>query len=200
MSAKLAGCIWSAMALSVCLISSDALAVPINYVESNDGELPEFSALPVLAFEIGVNTVSGTMGLGVESNDLDSFAFSVPPNTTLLSAQVEMEDFFLNDGDFVGADWNFGTGDNYSNSPIDLEQVSVNSPGSYVFISLPLGPGNYHLSAIGFTTTGDPAMLGDYTFTFTIVPEPSSVALAVLGLFGTAGLARRQRRGRQFCR
>src|SRR5262245_25895482 len=87
-----------------------ASAVPINYQESVSGDLPESGMpLPTLAFDIGLNTVSGRFGRNESyGDDFDSFAFTIPPGSQLSAGRVDLVDTEY--GDFVSSGWQLNTG------------------------------------------------------------------------------------------
>src|SRR5450759_5666832 len=77
------------LTLSVLMVfgSSAAYATPISYSEAVSGDLPGFLPAPtVFAFDLGVNTISGTFDSSGPSN-IDSFAFSVPLGTLLTAVE-----------------------------------------------------------------------------------------------------------------
>jgi hypothetical protein len=160
-----------------------AIAIPVNYIETFDGDLPAFgSPLPILAFDIGVNTVSGRFGAVSEfEDDSDSFAFTVPAGAELVAGQVELFDLDLVGGDMVKSEWLLRSGSATSNGGTPTELLDPNSPGvDTLTFSLPLGPNVYNVSHTGFFWSPPPPALADYTFAFelrAIVPEPASAML-----------------------
>jgi hypothetical protein len=164
-----------------------ALAVPVNYIETFDGDLPGAGfPLPILAFDIGVNTVSGRFGTVSEfESDADSFAFTVPAGAELVAGQVEVFDLDqIGGGDMVLSEWLLRSGSANSNGGTPTELLDPNSPGVDTMTSVPLGPNVYNVSHTGFFWSPPPPALADYTFTFelrAIVPEPASAALLLAG-------------------
>jgi hypothetical protein len=118
-------------------------AVVVNYNEAVNGELPGNDPIPVLAFDIGTNTVAGTLAVG----NHDSFAFTVPAGAELLAAQVQLTD---NVGNFAFAIWEFHSGTDAFGGPL-LENINAPSPGTLVFSTPPLGSGDYNLSNLALS-------------------------------------------------
>ena len=95
-----------ALALVFAASTSPAVAVPLNYAESISGDLSGplvlGSPLTILAFDIGLNTVSGRFRLVDNNvtalNDFDSFAFTIPTGAALVTGGVSVTD---SEGDIV---------------------------------------------------------------------------------------------------
>jgi hypothetical protein len=82
------------LALSLHLTSTRGNAAPFVYSESVFGDLPSVLPAPtVFAFDLGTNVVSGQKSFP----DTDSFAFSVPAGTELVSISLAFAstDFML---------------------------------------------------------------------------------------------------------
>jgi hypothetical protein len=163
-----------------------ARAVVVNYNEAVDGDLPTSGTpLPTFAFDIGANTVSGTLGFA-GNIDFDSFAFTVPVGAQLLAAQVQISD---NIGDLVGTQWQFHSGSANSFAGSLLENIVAPSPSTVVFSTPPLGTNTYNLTNLFLQQNPPPDSTANYTFTFTLrqvgaVPEPATLALLGFALAG----------------
>jgi hypothetical protein len=172
----------------LCLFARHATAVPVTYNEFVDGDLPQVGfPLPTLAFDIGINTVSGRFGVLSEvEDDADAFAFTVPAGAEVVAGQVEMFDLDLvGGGDMVISEWMLRTGSANSNGGTATELLDPNSPGvDMLTFSLPLGPNVYNVTHTGYFWSPPPPAMADYTFTFelrAIVPEPASATLLLAG-------------------
>lgn len=159
-----------------------ALGVPFNYVEIVDGDLPiGGSPLPILAFDVGVNTVSGRFGSDGIDPDFDSFAFTVPAGSQLSAGRVVLVDV---NGNVISSEWQLRVGSADYLGGTTLEFVGPNSPGQDSLTSVPLGPDVYNISHVSFLWA-EPAARADYTFTFELaplVPEPASLMLVGMAL------------------
>jgi hypothetical protein len=171
--------------------------VPVAYNESANGDLQAGGTLPIMAFDLGVNTVVGVTSVGAMI-DFDSFAFSVPAGMQISSATLETEfvDVFM-PGFFSGAQWAFNKGTNiYGNGQLqEVPTMPATAGGTpYTFTSLPQGEGIYNLSQAVLSASNG---LGQYRYTFNVVaavPESATlIPLAAAGaLAATLGLRRRQ--------
>jgi hypothetical protein len=170
-------------------LADRAIAAPLNYDESIDGELPS-SPLSQLTFDFGVNTVSGSGKFDDSGSDVDQFFFTLPTGSRLTSATFAFETTLS------GPTTLFGIG--YALSR-DLQQVTPDviidllgsSPVSLV--SLPLEDNGSILTFFNFGQhrSGDGGTW-DYTVSFTVeatavpVPEPATLSLLAAGLLGLA--------------
>jgi hypothetical protein len=158
-----------------------ATAAPLNYSETISGDLPNLNPLPIFAFGVGLNTISGRLGSDLSGTDFDSFAFVVPVGMRLIASRVEMNDV---QGDITHAFWRLHSGSAaYITGPL-LAAYDPPSPG-IAELKAPLNPGLYNISNLGFGvfTTGSIASTANYVFTFTLAPEPSAFVLAATSLF-----------------
>jgi hypothetical protein len=166
-------------------------AAPVNYSEFVSGDLIHLGfPLPVMSFDIGVNTVSGRFGIDATDTDVDSFAFTVPAGSQLVSGQVTLADFI---GDIVESEWEFRSGSANVGGGAMLDLLAPNSPGLDTLGPVPQGPNVYNITQRGFFHT-DPPCQADYTFTFVIqsnVPEPCSAGLILIGAMLLLGWRRR---------
>jgi len=178
------------------LVAAPAVAAPIAYQESVDGDLPSplITPLKVLALDFGVNTVSGRLGYPGGALDFDSFAFTLPDESALLSGRVELVDVV---GNIEGVGWDLRRGSPYWGEGHYVQLVNPESPG---FLDLVIRPsqqqgGLYALSMFAIQHS-DPKPSADYTFTFDVgppVPEPGMLILTSIGL-AALSLRRQQRR------
>ncbi len=170
------------------------------YTESVDDELSGSGMMPtVLEFSMGVNSVSGVMGRS-GAMDVDIFSFLVAPNQRVTS--IRLSSFFptssVGSGSFLAIDdaATINTGDgsghaanqvvNAASGELLSTRVLLGSKysGGAATLQAPMGPGWYT------TWFQEGATTVRYTLEFTVVPEPSSAALAALGL--AAGGRRRR--------
>ena len=163
-----------------------AFAAPVTYNESIDGDLSGSSWSKLFIFGIGQHTISGNTGrntLAVPSvRDFDGFRFIVPlPGYQVTAGSVTLVD---TEGDLITAPWDLRL-----DSPAGplVETFAPSVPGTHTLVNVPLGVGHYHVSP--HEQLGD---LGwaDYTFTFTVIPEPAGLSLLALG---SLALLRRRR-------
>jgi hypothetical protein len=166
-------------ALCVLCGTQLAAAAEVHFVEAVDGDLANSGALPILAFDVGVNTVSGRLGeQAALPVDFDGFAFSIPAGTQLVAGQVEMFEV----AGVAIADWNLRVGSNTVGVGTFLEVVDPDTPGIDAIDSVPLGPDVYTLGQRIFIGGPDLPNLADYTFTFQVaIPEPLSATLLLSG-------------------
>lgn len=183
----------TAVAILVLGCVDQASAAVVVYDESVSGDLPVTgSPLPNFALGVGTNTVKGRVGTATGFPfDFDSFAFTVPSGTQLVSLSVAMQPGPENT--VVGFDnqWYLFTGSpNYEGGSL-TEFMDVPAPGSYTFISTPLSANVYNLSAEGASYGGNPPAFGDYTFSLVVtslaaVPEPTTFLIWGLAIAGIA--------------
>ncbi len=179
---------------------------PVTYDEAISGDLPsQLPAGSVLAFDIGLNTVSGNSFYlpfsPLPNVDFDAFAFSIPVSAHLTQISYSFTPTFNPGTTNASISFDLDTGNAPPSFP-PLVHITVDllgpSPVAIIDSDLPLGPGVFGLSTFGLTTGGvgasQPGWFADFTWQFTVVddhpvPEPASVLS--LG-FGLATLASRR--------
>lgn len=183
------------LALLAAAAAGRASAAPVIYLESMSGDLPQIGfPLPILAFDVGTNIVSGRFGRDAADNsDLDSFAFTILAGAVLVSGGVTLTDA---QGDITSSTWRFGRGSANSTQGTLLEPLTSSSPGSAALTTVPQGPGTYNMTHITFGQVDPAPNTSDYTFTFEVrstaaVPAPAGLVLALAGV-PLLGLVRRR--------
>jgi hypothetical protein len=175
-------CLFASFALALSALPT-AHALPTNYDEQVDGDLDGFGPFPIMAFDVGLNTVRGNFGFTQPGpTDWDSFAFAIPASTKLTGAAVTLADEL---GNVTNSKWRFRRGSNLWDTGNLLEEVQPLSPGAKVFTSPPFYANIYNVSQITFGFAGvSDNNTSDYEFSFRVeaIPEPSTVALAALAL------------------
>ncbi len=160
------------------------------YNEAIDGDLANIDSAGGTFFdvEIGINTVTGNIGSGGDTEDFVSFTINAGEALTAVNlTSIDLDPGNFSTGFRLYADLGTGfvqvspgsfnssnVGDNYLDN-WDLSQVGG---------SAPLGPGSYAiaLNELGGTDNG-------YSFDIVVVPAPGAAAL-----LGVAGLAATRRR------
>lgn len=206
----------SACAGLILVSAVTAPAAPLTYSEAVSGDLVGLGSQPVLLFDVGVNTISGSAFTSLASTDADAFDFSIPLGTQLTSATFSSTLTLL-----TGTPWGIGPGfelyqglsfaNHISTFQNERESVLPN-PGFAAYLtdgllwgpSLPLGPGLYRVGPDAWSGGDNNSYASwDYTLSFTVesteveapVPEPATLLLFSAGLAGVAGRRwRRQRR------
>lgn len=185
--------------LALSLSSTLVRAAPVHYDESVSGDIFVDAAgfgigfpLMTFAFDVGTNTVSGSMQVGDPPFpfDGDAFAFIIQDGATLVSAEISLVKTIgnahvmsvnLRQG---AAGWRLGT---------VIDSLSVNTPGVSNFDNVPQSSGVYQIDPTSMGYISPPGFGGlNYTMTFVVVPEPSSFVLAALGLIGLVVWRRRK--------
>jgi hypothetical protein len=177
----------------------------LDYVESIDGDLTATiasniaSAATPLVFDLGVNTVSGTMGADAGEGiplDRDFFTFTLSPGQSLTS--INMLAF-----SHVGQSFYAiapGTSISLVSSAGHLSNVLITGTGEYLDdldagaydggtgLTAPLGPGTY---TIWFQELASQV---NYSTAYTVVPEPGTTLSLLSGAATLLHLRRRRDR------
>lgn len=189
----------SCLAAPVMPWSTPAHATPLNYNESTDGDLPESAPFPVLALGVGTNTVSGsslltTSSTAVTGKDFDSFEFTVPVGAQLTSIQYSSQVTNAVNPGLVQFQEFLDVAPALTVISDEFIQVVPADPSAGATLSsgLPLDSGQYLLFQGQFEASLSENVTWDYTWTLTVVPEPSSLVLLAAGI-GLLGKVRQRR-------
>lgn len=171
--------------------------------ESTDGDLSNDRLAPSqLGFASGSNVVQGTVGDDGTGIDRDYFSITVPTGTALTGLTFTPYTSVSGGSSFIALEagpqmtvtpTGVGIADllgfaHYGTDAIGFDQLPVLAPG--LGGVLPSG-----IYTLWVQETGGPATFG-IDFTVTPVPLPGAAVLLVSGLFGLAGVRRRDRRMR----
>jgi hypothetical protein len=178
------------------VLAHSAASTPVAYDEAVDGDIAS-TVLPIFtfAFDIGVNTVTGTIGIETEAGetaDHDSFGFVVPAGLRVISGGVVLSELA---GEFDQGRWTL-----YDGSGTPIQPLFAPSPGSAT-LGRALDAGNYGVRSMGFGYFDPPPAYSSYTFNFEVVPAPEPVSFVLLlgglGLIGWGVMRRANRSSRR---
>ena len=180
---------WIMLTLAVC--TRFASADPIKYCEAVSGDLPQQPPTSVLPLNVGQNTISGRMSLGVET-DFDAFVVSISAADRLVRVTYEFVLFAPPEEDVATVSYVLhGGNDFYTLGPqFGTAEIDFHGPTSVTIFSsaLPLAPGTYGFSPSSGQSRGLGTWAADYVWTLDVVrapsptPEPASVLLFAGGL------------------
>lgn len=182
--------VWQA-AVVIFMFGLVANAAPITYNESVSGDLQSTCPCNVFAFDLGINSISGTTFVNavLPTFDFDSFAFSIPAGMQLTQVTYSFV------ATFSGAIVTSAT-DEYllyqgntglpSSQPIGDQSVNflAGSPVAFFNAPLPLGNGTYTVKDVTKTVSsnGNWSVAYRWDYTVSAVPEPGTLTLVCLGL------------------
>jgi len=178
--------------LAAALIAMGSVsAAPITYSEAVSGDLPTFAIAPMGALDTGLNTIQGrtcfTADGSCQWGDFDSFRFTLSPGLVVQSISLDFTTTLL-----PGSSWartGFELRDVDANVLLDSDDFNVLGPTGSVpafggVLSL-IDSGQFAIEQRSLARTGA-GWFADYTWSLQVaqVPEPSTLALLVLTLFG----------------
>lgn len=186
----------AASGLACLVLTLTAAAAPVAYNEAIDGDLPgafgpTSGPLPQLAFDVGANTVSGTLPFTDAGADFDSFAFIVPAGKQVTLASLTISD---TTGDITEAAWSFNQGSGIENGGTLRESVNTHPPDVYTFTTTPFDADTYNISQNTLARTFGADANASYTFSFTVanvVPEPAILSVVAFTAFAFLRRSRR---------
>jgi PEP-CTERM motif len=192
------------LSVAVLLVLSLHGRAAIVWAENINGDLSSDPAAPTpITFQLGSNIINGTVFTGTDTRDYITFTIGAGFQLTSLRLLVydDLGTGTPNDGNTGFHAINLGAtsfipsvltadqflGGDHLNPPVgvDLLPTLASAPLAGTGFTVPLGPGTYSylVQQTGPQVTG-------YSLEFDVVPEPSSVVLAMVGI---GALVRRQR-------
>lgn len=137
----------------LCVLAGPAVAAPITYLESLNGDLPDAAPLTLFTVDLGLNTISGSTAFSVPIGaDIDNFAFTVPVGMEVQSMKVLIPEQTVDYGSVI---WDLRSGSilPYSGTPV----------------------ASFTIDPVGFATYNTPVPAGTYTMNqVSIAPRTAS--------------------------
>jgi hypothetical protein len=165
-------------------------AATVSYNEAISGDL---NGSQTFTFDVGANTITGTMSYDGFTYDFDSFVFVLPIGLRLTDVSVAFSSVFTMATSPQMLSYLY-TAPQLPNTPTLIEQDTIDllgsSPVSLFVSNLPLSYGAYSISN-GFGNIAGVNASWNYTMTFDVskVPLPPALplfatGLGLMGLFG----------------
>ena len=182
--------------MGLMMMPNPCRAIPVSYDETVSGDIGFFDH--VFDFDVGNNTISGTMTDTSAITDFDFFGFIIPAETELTSVAFAFSNVSTEPGTTT-----LVVGPNlYDQTQTVLLASSTvnilgNSPVSIWSSALPLSAGTYDFEHF-LVKSAEGGGSWDYTITFDVssvapVPLPSTLSLFASGLAGLGWLGMRRK-------
>jgi hypothetical protein len=168
-------------------------AVPLDYREAVQGDLPDSGVLPVLELDLGSNQVLGTLAVRdaepEPQGDFDHFAFTVAAGQQLVGISIQLTDVLGNIAWGRWSLWQAQSATLFDGAELGVKLIPP-SPGQAAEAG-GWGPGLYQLEHENMAWyPGDqvPLHTADYRIELSVrpftapVPEPATWAMAAAGL------------------
>ncbi len=159
----------AAASLLIASLTQTAQAQPVFWVEGTD--IPGGgNSLQTFTFDIGTNTLIGTLAYGGSVVDFDSFAFIVPPGKQISAGTLTL---YTAQNRYYREDWDLNTGLIYGNGQL-RERLSVdflpglNNPTVRTLVNMPLHAGAYNMSNTGFNAEMNSVAVWRFDFDVTL--------------------------------
>jgi PEP-CTERM motif len=187
------------VAALLLLVPAVAAAAPLHYDESVSGDLsPAMPSPTVLPFDLGVNSVRGSLYSGVLAPDFDSFAFTIPAGHSLVSISYAFTLSPKNTETVAKAGWGFDVGNTGLPAELGAVLVDLFGPSPQVLFDGPLPQGGGLYGFYNFSQESTPGLGWNSTYQIDFVVTeaatgvPAPAALLLLGLGILAAAARRR--------